>query len=80
MRAKNDPYYYESIRCSICNQADGEMLQHKFTDQVTCSDCVNKLVDDLFMESVAIDDAKEEANYLIDLAYEMSKDARACGE
>jgi hypothetical protein len=80
MRAKNDPYYYESIRCSICRESGEEMLKHRYTDEVTCARCVNKLVDDLFEEEVALDDAKQEANYLIDLAYEMSKDAKACGE
>lgn len=41
----SDPFYFETIQCSECCGVDG-LLKHKFTDELTCSACVDKINDD----------------------------------
>ena len=37
-----DPFYFEVIQCSECCGVDG-LLKHKFTDELTCANCVDKI-------------------------------------
>lgn len=49
----SDPFYFETIQCSECCGVDG-LLKHKFTDELTCSACVDKI-------NKAFNEAKKEA-------------------
>jgi hypothetical protein len=41
MRSKNDPHFFEKAQCSECREFGVELMKHKFSDVLTCVECVN---------------------------------------
>lgn len=41
LRVKDNPLYYEKAHCSRCKEAGVELMKHKFSDVLTCLECVN---------------------------------------
>lgn len=50
MCKKDNPIYFEKMNCSRCGEFELEYVKHKYTDEVICVDCLNKLANEVDQE------------------------------
>ncbi len=61
IRAKNSPYYFEKAQCSECREFGVELMKHKFSDILTCVECVNDALRKLEDENEKHDDYRDQS-------------------
>lgn len=62
LRPKESPYFFEKTLCSECGEFEAELLKHKFSDVLTCVDCVNRQIQ-------KIQDENESEGYYTEKSY-----------
>ena len=62
MKNKENPVFFEKMMCH-CGETEG-LLKHKFTDEVRCVDCIQKMV-----EIIERENDSNERDELIDYSH-----------
>lgn len=45
-----NPKFFEPVRCADCGCTSGDMVKHRYTDEVVCVDCLNIIANEFQKE------------------------------